>query len=353
MAERREDEPINDKKPKFNFKFAPKNKLIFIIIVICGVVGIAGVFGYMYFEGQIQAQIDTQKEKDRQTLLAQQQADAQALANQQAQAQAQLQQQQAEAQAQLQAQQKANEIQQEKQNIITQSAFSPILKGEMNGQLTFYIPPVPSYASADAQAHVNDAISKLNGHSWFGVNLVYVTDPSQADITIQWVKDYSTDRLGSYWYRVAQVGVGMPNCLGTWEPFNGQSLENILWHEFGHALGFNHTTDPNNIMYGGFLGETFAIDYDQSQTISQGNAQAYTFCGTGTYQIQVTSYNPNDMFDVYLVAPAQYTASGIQTSMQQMMNHNGGLYYPSCSSENIQNSYIQNCSPSKYISNGL
>ena len=48
---------------------------------------------------------------------------------------------------------------------------------------------------------------------------------------------------------VVEVGLGGYGCDGTTQLFTIETVETIMKHELGHSLGFEHTTDRNNLMY--------------------------------------------------------------------------------------------------------
>lgn len=374
-------------KPKNNYKIFPQNKLIFVILGIGLVAGIGGISGYLYFEdqqNQLQSKLDAEHKKaqqledqkkqeelkaqqvqtqlqqqaqqkqaeldQKQQELQQQQALAkgqqdiaqfkqqqlqQSLAEQQAQAQqqaqqqqAQLQQQQQQAQAQLQSQQAQANLETEKQQILSASQYSLLIKGEISGHINFYIPPVPSFASSDVQGYIDNAASRLDGFVWYGVTLHRVYDPSQADLIIQWVKNFGLEMNGQKYYGIIQLGLGWDGCYGSWEPYDGYTMQQIFWHEMGHAIGFNHSTDPNNIMYQGGVPTKFSIDYDNFVQITNGYSWTMQVCGSGPHQFQVTSSKyPTYPFDFYVMTPTA-TPSSVLTGTSN-------TYYPSCSQQNI------------------
>jgi len=373
-------------KVKNNHPILPKNKLIFVIVGVGLVVGIIGIFGYLYLEDQqnqlqnklnaeqkkaqqledqkkqeelkaqqAQAQLQQQAQQkqaeldQKQQELQQQQALAkgqqdiaqfkqqqlqQSLAEQQAQAQlqqqeqqAQLQQQQQQAQAQLQAQQNQANLEAEKQQILSDSQYSLLIKGEISGHINFYIPPVPSFASPDVQGYIDNAASRLDGFVWYGVTLHRVYDQSQADLIIQWVKNFGLEMNGQKYYGIIQLGLGWDGCYGSWEPYDGYTMQEIFWHEMGHAIGFNHSTDPNNIMYQGGVPTKFSIDYNNFVQITNGYTWSMPVCGSGPHQFQVVSNNQYTGFDFYVLTPSG-TPNGVLAG-------EGNTYYPACSKQNM------------------
>lgn len=372
-----------------------QNKIIFVIIGIGLVVGIGGLFGYTYFEDQqeqLKNKLDAEQKKAQQlefqkkqeelkaqqvqqqlqqqteqkqteldqkqqelqqqqqlqkaqqdiALFKQQQLQQQAV-QQQAHAQQEIQQQQAAAaqqqaqsQAQLQQQQQQAALDSEKQQIISESQYELLIKGEIDGHINFYIPPVPSFAGSDVQSYVDSTASRLDNFVWYGVTLHRVYDQSQADLIIQWVKNFGLEMNGQKYYGIIQIGLGWDGCYGSWEPYDGFTIEQILWHEMGHAIGFNHSTDPNNIMYVGGVPTKFSIDYNNHIQIANGYTWIMPVCGSGPHQFQITSSKyPTYPFDFYVMTPTG-TSSGVLTGTVD-------TYYPSCSQQNI-GGYTTTCS---------
>ena len=385
-------------------KFSSPNKLIFVIIGICVIVGIGGVSGYLYFTDQqkqlqnkldeIQKQkqqVESQKQQEeiaaqktqqqlqdqanqKQLELQQQQQQA---AQQAAQQQAQLQQQQQQAaqqaaqqqailqqqqqqaaqqaadaaqqlqqqqqhaaqqaaqqQAILQQQQQQAALQQQKNGYIDQSHFNAVVAGLIKGYLNVYIAPLPDYAGSDVQNAVNNIVSALDGKTIVGIPVHVVYDETQSDIRIQWVKDFGYNPLGETVFgKQIIVGLGSSNCGGTWQPFDGYSVEKIMWHELGHSFGYNHSTDPNNVMYP-TTSTKYVQDKNDNYLFTNGVYRSYPFCQGGTNFFQISNDNQNIGFNTYVVPP--------NTNAIDVINGKAP-YYLSCSKNNMI-SYASTCS---------
>ncbi len=350
-----------DNKPKNNNKFFPQNKLVFVIIGIGVIVAVSGVFGYMYFEDQrkqLQTKLDAEQKKAQQlesqkkqeelhaqqvqnqlqqqaeqkqkeldqkqqqlqeqkqlqkaqqdiAQFKQQQLEQQATqqAAEAAQKQEELQQQALQQQAVIQQQQQQatqQQLQAEKDQIIAESKTNVLIRGVIKGYLNFYIPPVPNYADPGVSNGVENIATTLNTYKFYGVAIHRVYDSSQADISVQWIQNFGPNPLGlTTFSQFVQVGLGTNSCYGTWEPFTPWTVEKILWHEFGHTMGFGHSSDPNNVMYA-TTQTKFTTDYQGSIFLGNGYWKAISFCKAGQYYYSVSNDNQYNGFNVYPVPP--------------------------------------------------
>lgn len=194
---------------------------------------------------------------------------------------------------------------------------NPVIRGLLDGEITYYVDPLPSYSTYD----VSEFDDYLNGRHQEGVPLTRVYNEAEADFSIQWVRDYGPHTLGvAYSKRVATVGLGSSNC-GEWQHFDNLSITKIAWHEIGHVLGFGHSDDPNNIMYP-TTHVQYKRDFGDTVLLSSGWSQPMTFCNSGSQYFRVDTGDSGDGVRVFVITP--------DTDPSDFTYNQIGRYYKSC-----------------------
>ena len=112
---------------------------------------------------------------------------------------------------------------------------------------TVYVEPLPDWATRAKDA-INDATTFWTKNA--GVEFSLVESPENANIVVKWIKESRGVYDG---YTINQnrvdISVGNTECDETWHSFDSDSVSFLTIHEFGHALGLEHSSDPNNIMF--------------------------------------------------------------------------------------------------------
>ncbi|MDC0172042.1 hypothetical protein OAK02_04395 [Candidatus Nitrosopelagicus sp.] len=165
-----------------------------------------------------------------------------------------------------------------------------------------YVEPLPEFGSF-AQSSVPVALD------WWeqqrsDVKFNIVSNPESADFMIQWVKDFGTEVIGyAYGNLFIEVGLGDSTITETWYPYSTNYVTEIVKHEVGHILGYEHTNNPQDIMYPvsagteyGLIEVSFDLLPDEAQFLP-----VYTLKDATTINYQVNSENANYGFDVYVV----------------------------------------------------
>ena len=68
---------------------------------------------------------------------------------------------------------------------------------------------------------------------------------------ISWVRDFGgfNEHIGYQYVRLIEVGLGDSNCYDTWKEYDSHYLTVIMAHEIGHSMGFEHSDNPDALMY--------------------------------------------------------------------------------------------------------
>ena len=175
------------------------------------------------------------------------------------------------------------------------------VKAIATGELNFYIEPLPWYAADGVEDAVDDIVDLLEGWGPHGAHLSRTTEKADADIYVRWIRDYGGHTLGQAIHQsVIHVGLGSTNCNDEWQAFDADTVKKILWHEFGHAFGYGHSDDPNNVMYP--TTETrFEVEQSISRVVAAGWIWRFPLCSAGRYSIEFEADGDEDGFDVVVV----------------------------------------------------
>ena len=179
---------------------------------------------------------------------------------------------------------------------LTLAETSPTLLAIATQEVNFYIDPIPWYASDGVTDAVQDIVEVLEEWTPYGAQIRQTQDELEADIHVQWVRDYGDHILGLAVHQtVIHVGLGSTNCHDEWQSFDSDTVEKILWHEFGHAFGYGHSEDLGNIMYP-TLKTRFAVEQDFSEVISPLWYWTVPFCEAGFYSFEFETEDTRNDF---------------------------------------------------------
>lgn len=83
------------------------------------------------------------------------------------------------------------------------------------------------------------------------VRFYKVSQNKPHDIIIKWIKESSNfqNEAGFYYNGLISVALGDSSCAAIWQPYSSDMITLTLEHEIGHHLGYEHSSDPNNVMY--------------------------------------------------------------------------------------------------------
>ena len=167
----------------------------------------------------------------------------------------------------------------------------------------YYVEPLPEYAS-----YANN-VMELSTTAWEDVNddlqFIEVNSPQQANFQVQWVKEFGVEHVGyAYGSWFIEVGLGDSGCGdGIWQPYSEKYVTDIMTHEIGHVLGFDHVNDPNSIMYPTAINWEYG-NVETKKTLTNGYGYFQPICTSKdvtTFDWYVSSDDPTYGFDVYFV----------------------------------------------------
>jgi len=173
------------------------------------------------------------------------------------------------------------------------------------------------------------------------VNVTFkeVSTFSEADVKVQWFKEFGTGTLGhTINQKVIDIGIGDSNCLGKWRPYSYNTVLQIAKHELGHSLGadddYKHS---DRIMYY-TLSTKYETDIEEEDALPSDLAHFYPICtknNVTAYTFEVTSTEP---LDIYIVPSKQDYE--LLTKRQEFES------YPNCNEKNVK-FYQKTCTITK------
>jgi hypothetical protein len=155
-----------------------------------------------------------------------------------------------------------------------------------------------------------------------------VETPQQANLNIQFVKDFGTEHIGyALGSSYMEVGLGDNGCRDKWQPYSEKHVTHIVKHELGHILGLEHSQDPNDVMFSVNQGKEYGV-IDEEHVFSPGYGQFIPLCTDkeiSAFSFKIETNDPEHGFDVYVVPSVEsfrdwssgesfsyYSASGCQ-----------------------------------------
>ncbi|MFH0713965.1 MAG: M57 family metalloprotease [Candidatus Micrarchaeota archaeon] len=133
----------------------------------------------------------------------------------------------------------------------------------LNQVIHIGVEPLPSWSDSQLSNVMQDAFSYWASNA----NVSFAVDDNAA-IRLEWLKEFGSLALGHVVNtNFVQIALGDSKCIGEWQAYDYDSVKHIVTHELGHVIGFDHSTDPNNIMYSS-VDTKYIYDYKKTQVIA-------------------------------------------------------------------------------------
>ena len=127
------------------------------------------------------------------------------------------------------------------------SASSVQYGNSLETTLSYFVHPLPEWA--DYAKNVIRESTAAWEEADPGLKFRQTSSEAQADFAIGWVKDFGGLHVGFARGDYMEVGLGDSFCDGYWKPYHQDHITYIATHEIGHIFGYDHSSDPNDVMY--------------------------------------------------------------------------------------------------------
>ena len=107
-----------------------------------------------------------------------------------------------------------------------------------------------------------------------------------------------------------------------------------MWQEIGHALGYDHTSDENNVMYPK-LDTRYEYEYDETITLRDGWWKPIVFCSSGEMYYSTERVSSIGGYKIYVIPP-DTSPEGVITDLEE--------FYTDCSAyEDTYTAFSKTC----------
>ena len=165
-----------------------------------------------------------------------------------------------------------------------------------------YVDEFPD-SGIDIKQTINEAFEFWK-QQYVNMEFNYVETPQEANLNIQFVKDFGTEHIGyALGSRYIEVGLGDDGCRDKWQPYSEKHVTHIIKHEMGHVLGLEHSDNPENVMFSVNQGKEYGV-INEEHVFVPGYGQFIPLCtdkDISAFSFKVDTDDPNHGFDVYTI----------------------------------------------------
>jgi hypothetical protein len=154
----------------------------------------------------------------------------------------------------------------------------------------------------------------------------------EADLKVFWVKDFGGEHMGYAYRDLIEIGIGDSSC-GEWLLYNNDHILQITKHEFGHALGYDHSDDTNSLMYP-ILNQEYSFIINKRDVLPPGYYQYFNACSLNDVADFSIDLSTDKEIDFYIVPSYE--------DFKNLLNEDSFLHYETCSKNEIIR-YENNC----------